>query len=259
MKRVTNLGLRWEWKHSIWMIFLVTPFTLPICYFYVGIRMYREKWVLIGLLYLLLLSGVIYAVWVMDNRIEDVTVFSVPFVIITFVNGIYRLSVARKDYLLFLVEHMDSEGRKRLEAAEQQRREKKKRQRNVRQSNVLTRTEIYKRQSAKTKFALTEKEKNKRYQVINMNKANVKEIAILPAIGHILAEKIIHARNETGSFTSFEQLVHETEIKAHVFRKAKDYMAFTDEAIKPLRKQIAEKKTRKNRQEKGLPGRHIDF
>src|SRR5699024_4686888 len=207
----------------------------------------------------LLLSGVIYAVWVMDNRIEDVTVFSVPFVIITFMNGIYRLSVARKDFLLFLVEHIDSEERKRLEAAEQQRREKKMRQRNVRQSNVLTRTEIYKRQSAKTKFALTEKEKNKSHQVINMNKASVNEIARLPAIGLILAEKIIHSRKETGSFASFEQLVHEAGIKAHVFKEAKDYMAFTDEAIKPLRKQIVEKRIRKNRQEKGLPGRHIDF
>src|SRR5690625_8002006 len=107
MKRVTNLGLRWEWKHSIWMIFLVTPFTLPISFFYVGIRMYRRKWVLIGLLYLLLLSGVIYAVWVMDNRIEDVTVFSVPFLIIRFIDGVYSLFLVGIVFFTFLLDIID--------------------------------------------------------------------------------------------------------------------------------------------------------
>lgn len=260
MKRVTNLGLWWEWKNSIWMIFLVTPFTLPISYFYPGICMYQKKWIYVGFIYYVLLNGGSYTVWVLDSPIEDVTVIPVIFMVFIYINGVVRLSMVRKDYLLYVSEYVDHDEKQRLVEKENKRKKMRDMNRQARQnSNILSRTDMYKRQSANSKFVIPENEKNKSAQVLNINTSSVNELKRLPKMNRFLAEKIIHTRDHIQSFSSFHELIKETEIQKHVLEEASDYIAFTDEEIDTLKMQLKTKQLRIKRQKKELRGRHIDY
>lgn len=259
MKRVTGLGIKWEWMHSGWMIFLFTPFTLPISYFYVGIRMHQIRWVFTGFVYVFLLHGLTYFLWKWENRAEDAVVILVIGMVLIYLNGIGRGSLVRKDYLPFLAEHMDPDKRRELEEKEEKRLHTDYLNKVAQQSNVITKTQAFKRQSAKVKFTVTEQEKNRRVKVININKANMTEIKHLPTVGYLLASKIVQTREDVGSFASFQELAYKTGIQAHLITEAKDYMAFTDEDVKPLQVKLAKKKQKQLRKEKNIPGRSVDF
>lgn len=258
MKRYTGLGLKWEWLHSLWLLFVVTPVTLPISYFYVGVRMQQKKWIYIGFIYFILLCGVIYSVWKYATTDNDVTVFSVIFVVLLYFNGIGRAIIVRKDYLIYLAENMDPEKRRILEEKESVRRETVA-QRRSQPTNILSRNEAYKRQSSKTKYVEDEKSTNKRVVVINMNKASEREISSLPSIGKIVAKQIVLSREKLNEYTSFEHLVKSIGIQEHLIEEARSYMAFSDEDLPRLQKELEAKLARRAREERGTPGRSIDL
>lgn len=251
MEKEVSLGIRWEWMHSLWMVFLFTPYTLPISYFYVGIRMHRRKWIVNGYFYLISLGGVMYVIRLYGDVYEEI-LFGIPLVIYVFLNGLFRSGNARREYLLYLAEHMDPDKKRELVERELQRQGSPN-------SNVLTKTQMFKRQSAKTKFVMTESERNNTAEVINMNKATAKEIAYLPAVGSLLADKIIYSREISGPFASFDELITETGIKARIMNEAKRYMAFADNDITSLQKELAAYKQREIREKSGIPGRNVDL
>lgn len=252
MGRITTLGTGWEWRHSLWMVFLLLPFTVPLSYFYVGIRMQNRRWIALGFIYFLAIDVVIYLLDVFVEIEDLIIIIAVPSIVGGYFNGIYTGKTLRKSYLLFLAENMDPEKRHRLEEREQHIQQYK-------HSNVLTRTEIKKHQSAQTQFAITEKAKNKNIKVINMNKSTVSDIAQLPQIGGLLAQKIVQVRGKIERFTSFEHLVKETGIQAHILETAREYMAYQDEEIGLLQEQLEKKQQRLHRQNKNIPGRSVEY
>ncbi len=59
---------------------------------------------------------------------------------------------------------------------------------------------------------------------ININKASIKELTLLPGVGEKTAEKIIAYRNQIGSFKSLEQIMDVKGIGEKKFEKMKRYI-----------------------------------
>lgn len=257
MRAITPLGWGWEMRHSLWMIFILTPYTLPISYFYVGIRIMSPRWIFIGFVYLFLVDGLIYVHWRYMTGDGDLVVFTVIFIILTYLNGVQNIRHPRRDYLFKLYDVMEPTKRDAL--IQVRRKRKQAKQEYARSQKKLTRTEIKKRQSKQTAFVRTERELNAPLKVVNVNQANVEELARIPGVGHILAEKILAKREAGIEFTSFEQLVENTGIRAHRFLKAKEYLACTDGSMSKMQAKL-EAKLRKQAWEQENPsGRSIDF
>src|SRR5699024_1720561 len=69
-------------------------------------------------------------------------------------------------------------------------------------SNVKTRNDIFKYQSAHTKFVQTEGEKLRQPRVINVNNASFKELKVLPGMDAFLVKHMMTHRNNKMSFKS---------------------------------------------------------
>jgi comEA protein len=57
--------------------------------------------------------------------------------------------------------------------------------------------------------------------LININRANVEELATLPGIGYIIGQRIIDYRSENGPFDSIEEIKNVSGIKEAVYEKIK--------------------------------------
>jgi len=260
MRSVTPLGWKWEWRYSLWMILAITPFTLPICYFYVGTRIMKTKWIFIGFIYYFINPVTIYIFWKHVTS-EDLIVFAVPAVTLSYLNGVGRLKFLREDYLWARYEAMDEDTRVTLSVKEQQRLDAIRQRTLARYQEKyrLSRTEIKKRQSQKTSLVRTEKELNKPITVLNVNQSNVDELERIPGIGNIIAQKIVNKKHEVTEYRSFDHLVKTTGIKSQGFLQAKDYLAFKEEDISPMQAQLQLKHTQESRMLQGTPGRPVDY
>ena len=63
---------------------------------------------------------------------------------------------------------------------------------------------------------------------ININTASAKELAMLPGIGSIYAERIVQYRQEHGPFLKIQELKDISGIGADRFNKIKDYITVGD-------------------------------
>lgn len=62
---------------------------------------------------------------------------------------------------------------------------------------------------------------------LDLNKATVEEIAAIPAIGLILAKRIVAKRNELGGFDSFDHFIKAVGLKPHTAEKLKTQITFS--------------------------------
>ena len=67
-------------------------------------------------------------------------------------------------------------------------------------------------------------EKNKTIAMVNINKADIKQLQTLPGIGDSTAQKIINYRNENGKFNSIEDIKNVKGIGDSKFVKIKEYI-----------------------------------
>ena len=67
-------------------------------------------------------------------------------------------------------------------------------------------------------------EKNKTIAMVNINKADMKQLQTLPGIGDSTAQKIINYRNENGKFNSIEDIKNVKGIGDSKFVKIKEYI-----------------------------------
>ncbi len=73
---------------------------------------------------------------------------------------------------------------------------------------------------------------------LDLNKASEEEIASIPAVGRILAKRIVAKRQELGGFTSFEQFVETVGLKPHTAEKLKPLVTFSPVKKEPRRGRI---------------------
>lgn len=66
--------------------------------------------------------------------------------------------------------------------------------------------------------------KNKTIAMVNINKADIKQLQTLPGIGDSTAQKIINYRNENGKFNSIEDIKNVKGIGDSKFEKIKEFL-----------------------------------
>lgn len=65
---------------------------------------------------------------------------------------------------------------------------------------------------------------NKTYQIINLNKASISDLTLLPGIGEATAKKIIEYREKNGDFKTINDLTKVSGIGDAKFNKIKKYI-----------------------------------
>ena len=99
---VTSRGRRWELLHSLWMGWtLLFGFTSWVAFLYIGVRAKRTRWVIWGLVYLLIFASFAISDG-MAGQDNDVTQVLIGLTIISGFFSIVHAFVVRPDYLVRL-------------------------------------------------------------------------------------------------------------------------------------------------------------
>lgn len=201
------------------MIWLFFPFgfTLFISFLNIGARARQLKWIIAGIIYLLIVVNYFFYL----EYYEDVSLYeniSLTLVLIGWVVGFAHAVIARTEYLRIRAERIRIQGAK---------------------FNALNRNHSGQPSAISSHGDLSSIKRNKQStesrstsvtpKVVNVNKASKEELAVIPSINNILATQIIHKRNEIGSFQSFTHFISVMNMKPHILAKAKPYMKFSDE------------------------------
>lgn len=248
-------SIGWHILHSLWLIILFIPFGLlaPFAFFYIGYRAGQRKWIRTGAFYLILIYGSFILIGEFNNEIiSDIAVFTNLFVwLYILIHGIairpqfIRLLIIQEEKrkLNYMMEHRGESAQMGNEGQEV------KSIGSYSDGTIDFGNEPNKMEPSSNKRSNEPKE----IKIININKANEEEIALLPYIPRFLAKKIIKKREEEGPFTSIKHLAAATNIKPHILMRSKPYIVFQDEDLIALDdKEVVNKKSNSK-------GRIVDF
>lgn len=244
---LTPFGKKWEWFHSIWMLWLFFPlgFTSFIAFFYIGVRVKQVKWMIAGLIYLLF----VVQFFIVDEFIpfeHFLYDLSVMVVLAGWIAAWVHAVSARRTYLQLLVKRIQVDAG-RLSAIQD-----KKKQAQPVASNLAADISTIKKNADKR----TVEREDEEPRVINVNTATKEEIAQIPSFGNILAKKIIDVRQRFGPFESFTHFITLMEMKPHLLAKARPYLRFSDEAVAEGQ---SDKTPKKSDASKYKAGRIVDY
>lgn len=242
--RITPFGKRWEYRHSIWFVWLLFPFGITsfISFFYIGARVKRLKWMISAIIYLIItiLFFVVSEYFPIDHIIYDI---DLGITIAAWIAAWVQAATGRRLYLQLLAKKIARESEEfsiQLEPGS----------RPVPISSIESIPKTIGQIQSVTTESLAKD------QVVDMNNAKKEEIALIPGIGTILAEEIIQMRNQIGSFHSLSHFIKVMDIKPHLLAKAKPHMRFSHHDVAP----ITPTKTEKEKIESEYSaGRIVDF
>lgn len=245
---ITRMGKFWEWRHSVWLVWLLFPFgfTAFISFLIIGVKMKNLKWLLSGFVYMaaVIQVFVIQEIFPVDSMVYD---FSIGIILIGWIIACVHAFSARRVYL------------KRLEKMVNEYRSGTAEQKRVHAGTVpLPASGNLSHVPKKKASGESRRETSPSVpgKPVDMNAAGREEIAAIPSIGNILAGKIIDIRERHGHFESFSHFVSLTEIQPHVLAKAKPWMVFPEDRKEdpPSQDKLEEKDGEKYR-----AGRIVDF
>ncbi|MBC5635674.1 helix-hairpin-helix domain-containing protein [Ornithinibacillus sp. BX22] len=220
MDPITPFGRKWEYRHSLWLNWLFGPFLLTgfISFLYIGIRTKKNKWIIAGVIYFIVMAQYFFY---FGNYDSDSTFFNLSILLVCagWVAAWVHAFQARREYLRIIALQVINDP--------------------LRHTPPYIVNTTYPFPGAKEPFenikhvkkqkTSTSVTEQKEPFVININGASMQEIASHPYIGNILARQIVQVRDKVGEFKSFAHLVEETNMKPHIIAKAKPYIQFSEE------------------------------
>lgn len=220
-KSYTNRGRKWEWLHSWWMLFVLVPFGVFSCmsFMYAGIMVRNKKWVVYSLVYIVAFvvafqmpdSGTGLLIALVSWMISIVHVIRIRSVFLIELDLLKEMELDKKTK----IREEAKERFAKWEEAETHQRMKKiaaKKETPQKAPKVETDTKA-------PSILVVEK--------IDLNTATKEEIASIPAIGLILAKRIVAVRQEIGGFQSFDQFEEKIGIKQHTAERIKHLVEFS--------------------------------
>ncbi|MEH7236381.1 ComEA family DNA-binding protein [Bacillus sp. JJ1562] len=220
-KSHANRGKGWEWLQSWWMIFVLAPFGVLtfFSFFYVGFRVRNVKWILYALIYL---GAFIFAMTNTDSGIGALVAIS------SWIIAIVHVIRIRSVFLIQLevIKEMEHEKNEKIREEAKRRLAKRKEF----QSEQRVKQTADKEAEPKTAPKIEPDTKTPpipEVEKMDLNTATKEEIASIPAIGLILAKRIVAVRQEIGGYQSFEQFVQTIGIKQHTAEKIKHRVEFS--------------------------------
>lgn len=228
-KVYTDRGKAWETKNSWWILLTFLPFGISsfIAFLYTGSKVKNQRWRLYGFVYL--------AVFIVAYAITATGIGAAVALILWIVTIIHALKI-RPAYLVQLDVLKSNEQRMMNQEIAKLREEAEAKFKVNGQPKYQTPQPKAKNKQASASMpqdqVVPPKAKEsvpfeKEFRKIDINTAAESEIAAIPAIGIILAKKVVKKRQDLGGFQSFEQFSEIMELKEHTIEKVKQSVTFS--------------------------------
>lgn len=221
---ITDRGKKWEIFNSLWILWSFTLVLACAGFFWIGGRAGKRKWIVSGIIYLIVNFGLIYAV----DPLESVNSIysSIVTVVICFgwFAAIVHSFISRKEYLLRREAVIDLKDATRNAYRYEIRKDYFGN--NEKSVGVFLSTANQVAASASQSPPTVTPTKK-----IDLNNCSDQELANLPGVGVALAKRAIEMRVQTGGFTSVEDFNQQLRLMPH-FAEQIDNLAFVD-SIQP--------------------------
>ncbi|MDR4323531.1 hypothetical protein FOS03_23360 [Bacillus paranthracis] len=228
-KIYTDRGKSWEMKNSWWILLTFVPFGIIsfIAFLYTGSKVKNQRWRVYGFVYLAVL---IIAFATAVTGIGAAVALTLWIVTIIHAFKIRPAYLVQLDVLKNNEQQMANQEitklREEAEAKFKVDRQAKNQPPQPKVNNEEASVSKPQNQVVPPKVEESipfEKEVRK----IDINTAGESEIAAIPAIGIILAKKVVKKRQDLGGFQSFEQFSEIMELKGHTIEKVKQSVTFS--------------------------------
>ena len=200
---ITNKGKKWEFAHSIWILWSFTLGLACVGFFWIGGCTGKRKWIIAGLIYLITNFVLIL---IAEQIKETNNILYNIFAVISFIGffaAIIHSFMSRKEFLLRLEAVLDLQNATK----DVYRNEVRKdyfgdNEKSVQQSQIFTKTQD-------TPPPQTPAQK------INLNDCSEQELTSLPGVGVALAKKAVEIRTQIGNFPSVQDFCERLELMPH--------------------------------------------
>jgi DNA uptake protein ComE-like DNA-binding protein len=223
MASITTKGKAWEFRHSLWMLWVFLTFGVLnyVSFFYASYKVKQKKWFIAGIIYSIpfILMMITADTALSEHWISDVSTMSY---LIGWISSVVHVFKIRPEYLLRLEAKLSS-GYKEKEI-------ENLKKTIAREYSTTSKTNIqHKLKTASKDQVIRELQpeinKNK---AVNINHATEEELAMVPGIGVLFAKKVISIREQENGFKSFDHFVEVLEVKPHLAEKIKPYLLFPE-------------------------------
>lgn len=200
---ITNKGKKWERKNSRWILWSFTLIMACAGFFWIGGRVGKRKWIISGLIYLVVNFGLIYAVEPL--KLINAIYSNIVTVIIClgWFGAIVHSFMVRKEYLL------------RREAVIDLMNSTRDAYRNEIRKDYVGKNEKFASTSpvppSPQKLSASKVQESK----INLNDCSEQELASLPGVGVVIAKRAVEIREQTGGFASVQDFNQRLGLMPH--------------------------------------------
>lgn len=221
---ITPMGKKWEYLHSIWMMWLLFPFGFFsfISFFYISLRVKKLKWFIAGIIYLL----IVIQFFVLDEFIpEESFIFDLSVMltlggwIAAWVNAV----LSRRTYLQLLAQ-------------------KKAELQGISAYDETHYWDALDSTSQSESVPEFVEQPVPSSQQVNMNTATKEEIMTIPSVESILAGQIVEIRRRRGPFLNFSHFTELMDMEPHMLAEANPFMIFIDDDLERTEPQLANAK-----------------
>ena len=222
---ITNKGKKWELLNSLWILWSFTLVLACVGFFWIGGRVGKRKWIIFGLLYLVVNFALVYVLsWIKDINI---IYYNIIVIIVCFgwFGAIVHSFMSRKEYLLRREAVIDLEGATRDAYRNEIRRDYLgNNEKSVGQIPLPTMKQNMLEPPAYAQQGISEpltpvqqnvSEPQTTAQKIDLNTASEQELTVLPGVGIALAKRAIEIRMQIGGFSSVQDFNYRLGLMSH--------------------------------------------
>ena len=204
---ITNRGKKWELLNSLWILWSFTLILGCVGFFWIGGRVGKRKWIVSGLIYLIVNLGLIYAAeWLKSMNAIYYNIAGI-IVYIGWFSAIVHSLMSRKEYLL------------RREAVIDLKDATRDAYRNEIRKDYFGNNEepagVFPFPSANNTSGSQTSPATPPVQKIDLNICSEQELANLPGVGVVLAKRAVETRTKTGGFTSVQDFCERLALMPH--------------------------------------------
>lgn len=242
---ITTRGKKWEIFNSLWIFWSFTLLLSCVGFFWIGGRTGRRKWIISGLIYLVVNFGLIFTLSWLEAHSSILYNVVMAIVLIGWVAAIVQSFMSRKEYLIRREAVLDLTSATR-EAYRNEIREEYIPQGSVRSSvqtqnkqsahpTYLPHNESDDPQPSDAKPASHSVEPDTKVfmgALVDLNTCTEQQLANLPGVGVALAKKAMEMRTAMGGFVSTSDFIEKLKLMPH-FAAQIEKMAYVSAVTSP--------------------------
>ncbi|MER1998803.1 MAG: helix-hairpin-helix domain-containing protein [Lysinibacillus sp.] len=230
LKPITNKGLFWELRNSIWTLWTFFPFGFfnYISFYYIAMRLKDKMLFLYGVLYSIPFINVM-AMDSINNPSSMYEDFSYITILVVWIISIVHVIKVRRHYLLTRANSVSY-----ADQLEEENRQLQQRLQSLATADHQPKepTPMIHTESKAVELSTTVA-KNEAVAPIDVNTATEAELANIVEIGPLLASKIILERQQAVRFTSYDHFAQVMDFKPHIAHKLKKHLMVSNDQPQP--------------------------